>query len=512
MSSMIGCRSRLFAARLVILLAVAAAAGCSEPPSERDADADRGGDADADRDSDREPDADPDLIDGDRDSDDAADAGDADDADANSPIHGERWWLHDEIESIVYVSWEQDVWASAFVEYRIGDEPWQQTPAQDRGPGTQEQIVLGIPYATDFEFRVAATAAGVDYRGTIHGGVTGDVPETMVVPSLFVRDEPSEEPSGRYLFGSITVRMGRWAPDGGFWSFIVDRRGRLVWARLTPRQHCTMYVRVSTNGRDLLLDDNTYWFNFDEAESRIHRIKIDGTIVETYDTPGLHHPFTELPDGTIAWGATAPPYGETLEELSPDGERRRVWDSNAFLAPFPLTEEQKRFRTNALFWDEETGTYLFSTYIGFYVLQIRRGDGEVEGIFGGTLPGAWGIDPLEASFHWQHGVTFTPERTLLLSMHESATSLEGVVREYQVDEASTTLRQVWTWGDGNGVEPIFAGEAHRLANGNTLINYGTSPVVREVTHDGAIVWEIRWLVPRFIGRTIFIEDLYAFAP
>jgi hypothetical protein len=61
-------------------------------------------------------------------------------------------------------------------------------------------------------------------------------------------------------------------------------------------------------------------------------------------------------------------------------------------------------------------------------------------------------------------------------------------------------------------EPIFAGEAHRPANGNTLINSGTEPVVREVMRDGVVVWEIQWGVPRFIGRAVLLEDLYAFAP
>lgn len=513
MWAMLGFRARLGASLFMVLLAVVAPTGCSNPPSTPDADAEAGPDADADGDSDLEPDADPDAVDGgDQELDADPDDVDEPDADGLDVVHDVRWWLHDEIESIVYVSWEQDVAARSLVEYRVGDEAWRRTPAADRAAGTQEQIVLGVPYETPFEFRVVALVGGEERRGGIEGGITGDVPETMVVPSLFVHDVPSEEPSGRYLFGSITVRMGRWTPDGGFWSYIVDRQGRLVWARLTPRQHCTMYVRVSTNGQDLLLDDNTYWFNFDDTESRIHRMKIDGTIVETYDTPGLHHPFTEHPDGTIAWGATAPPYGETIEELSPDGVQTRIWDSGVFLAAYPLTEEQKRFRSNALFWDEETGTYLLSSYIGFYVLQIGRADGVVQRMFGGSLPEAWGFDPPDTAFNWQHGITYTPDRTLLLSMHESEASLEGVVREYEIDEAVTTLRQVWTWGAGNGVEPIFAGEAHRLPNGNTLINYGTSPVVREVTRDGAIVWEIRWLVPRFIGRSIFIEDLYAFAP
>jgi hypothetical protein len=410
------------------------------------------------------------------------------------------------------VSWEHDNPANAFVRYLVGEDPWQETPAQERDAGSQEQIVLGIPYESDFQFRVVATADGVEHLGDFVAGTTGVIPETMLAPELYLSDETAHDPADRYLFGSLAAELGRWVPDGGFWSFIVDRRGRLVWARLTPHLHVTMYVRVSTSGRDFLVDDNTFWFNFEALESRVHRIKIDGSIVQTYDTPGLHHPYTELPDGTIVWGATQPPDGESIEELAPDGSRRTVWDSREFFDGYELAAEVERFQSNALFWDELSNSYFFSSYWNFYLVQIARENGATLQIFGGHLPSSWRVTPPDAAFYWQHGVTVTPDRTLLMSMHESDSSFEGVVREYHLDESLKTLQQVWTWGDGNGIEPIFAGEAHRLANGDTLINYGTTPVVREVSPEGLIVWEIRWPEERFIGRTVFVEDLYAFVP
>ena len=54
--------------------------------------------------------------------------------------------------------------------------------------------------------------------------------------------------------------------------------------------------------------------------------------------------------------------------------------------------------------------------------------------------------------------------------------------------------------------------AHRLANGNTLHNYGSDGSIREVTTDGDLVWGMEFDGTRLMGRSVFIEDLWAFAP
>ena len=55
----------------------------------------------------------------------------------------------------------------------------------------------------------------------------------------------------------------------------------------------------------------------------------------------------------------------------------------------------------------------------------------------------------------------------------------------------------------------YAGEAHRLGNGNTLHNFGSGKRLREITADGNVVWEMSWDGSRMLGRTEFIthEDM-----
>lgn len=87
-----------------------------------------------------------------------------------------------------------------------------------------------------------------------------------------------------------------------------------------------------------------------------------------------------------------------------------------------------------------------------------------------------------------------------------------MVREYELDDDAQTLRQTWSFGEEQGILQQYAGEAHRLPNGNTLHNFGTSPRVQENTPDGELAWDVDFGGTRLIGRTVFLEDLYQLAP
>jgi len=91
---------------------------------------------------------------------------------------------------------------------------------------------------------------------------------------------------------------------------------------------------------------------------------------------------------------------------------------------------------------------------------------------------------------------------------------ETVVREYELDEDGETLRQVWTFGEGEGVYGSQLGEAHRLPGGNVLHNYGSGARLREVAPDGTVVWDVTWEngKDRWLGRSTPLEDLYALGP
>ena len=106
-----------------------------------------------------------------------------------------------------------------------------------------------------------------------------------------------------------------------------------------------------------------------------------------------------------------------------------------------------------------------------------------------------------------------PPVALLASSHVSARSDEGVVREYELDEDAGVLREIWSYGEGDGIDADNAGEAHRLANGNTLHNTGTTPRLREITPEPSeVVWDLSWEGSKLLGRTVFLEDLYILSP
>jgi hypothetical protein len=304
---------------------------------------------------------------------------------------------------------------------------------------------------------------------------------------------------------------------GDFWRFIIDREGRVVWAQKTPEHHWTTYQRISRSGTDLMWDEFTFWSNWDQgAGSKVHRSKIDGSEVEVTATPGGHHAWAELPDGSLAWGSAT--WGtEVLKVQPPGGEISILWDCQAF------SKERGIVRTcqsNTLNWDEASDSFLYSFYTTNLVVQIDRTTGTTLRVFGADY-GDYAFDPSESAFAWQHGCVFTDTGHLLLSTHTTDRPEEEertVAREYEVDDENMALHQVWSFGADLELNANTAGEAHRLPNGNTLHNYGSYGRIREVTPDGTIVWDVDWRidlpddVDRLIGRSVFIEDLYTFAP
>lgn len=417
--------------------------------------------------------------------------------------------LHDDIASIAYVSWTQAGAATSWVEYGVDGEETRSTPAVERAAGTYEQIVVGLPYDAAFTVRVVVAAGGAEGRSEPVASSTGPVPDEMPVPDLLVADPDRYEPSGVFLLGSVNRRAVGWS-QGEYWKFVLDRQGRLVWAMETPEQHWTLYMQPSVDGRALLWDEATYWAEWDGGEdSQVHRMTLDGAVEETYDTPGLHHSFTQLPDGALVWGAatgSGRQEWEDLVERAPDGTMRTIWSCEEFHAQAGAGERED-CQSNSIWYTEANDTFLFSFYTTNTIVEIDHATGESLRWWG-DLNDEWAFVPPDSQFAWQHGPSWTPEGHLLVSSEHDQ---ETVVFEYVVDDASRTLTEVWSFGVGEDVYGSTNGEAHRLANGNTLHNIGASGRLREVTSQGDVVWDVGFGDGRLLGRSILVDDLYAFA-
>jgi hypothetical protein len=426
--------------------------------------------------------------------------------------------LHETIESIVRVEWTQDIPGETWLEFSVDGETWLESPREHHPTGLlHDELLLGVPYDSEVSYRILVEpVAGVIDEGegplvsATHSITTGAQPEGVPTLELHAMDPEALDPDTHYVLGSIDV-LGAMGTAIGTWSFVFDRQGRVVWAWETPFQRATIHARVARTGTEFLIDYGSFYAIYDGgAASQVARLKIDGTEVALYDTPGLHHPFTYTPDGGLLWGAHNAGMN-TLRQMSPDGTVTDIWSCAEFYDEIKYDEHGNYCASNTVTWDDASGHVLFSLYSSDSVVEIDPASGESLRWFG-HIPEAWSFAPEDSAFWWQHGVHYTEQGTMLVSAKETRNGTETVVREYELDEDSQALVQIWSFGDGEGVYGPEMGEAHRLGNGNTLHNYGSGARVREVTPAGELVWDLTFSSGTYLGRTTPIADLYAFAP
>jgi hypothetical protein len=415
--------------------------------------------------------------------------------------------LSDFAGSIVYVDWTQDQAAKVHAEFSFDAGIWLSSPDRDLPAGAHEELLLGIPYGSTATWRLVAendfgTIASPDAEIEV-----APVPPDMPIGQVTALDLTKCDPAP-YVFVSVasspTDFGSRW------WTMFVDRLGRPVWGVKSDRSRVSMHPRIAKDGHSLFIDENSFWPTFDGgANSTIEQLYIDGTPIHTFHTPGEHHPFTDLPDGSVAYGAMIwPGYAtEYLQIVHPDDSVDTLWDCAAWLQSEGIDDF---CASNTLNYDDATGKFLFSFWSFESVIQIDGTTGAVDKRFG-HLGGSYAFDPPNTAFWWQHGGYITDAGTFMTSSDLNTNGVETVVREYEIDDATQTLHEIWDFGVGEGVYGYEMGEAHRLANGNTLHNYGELARVREATPAKEVVWDIEW-PSTAVGRSVSWTDLYSLAP
>ncbi len=415
--------------------------------------------------------------------------------------------------NILVVHWRQNAEADVHVEFSFEPGIWVSTPTRALGFGRHEELLLGVPYGMGVTWRIVASNAAEAATTADLLSVTLPPPPDLPTGKLLASDPARYDPAAPWIFTSL-------APPSVFgdewWHVIVDRAGRIVWAQRTERGRAGMHPGVARDGRSLLIDQNSFFGVFDGgAQSVIEQTLIDGTVIRTIPTPGLHHPFTELPDGTIAYGRTLGSYSdEELVRVRPDDSSDVLWRCSTWLAEIGY---DSFCMSNTITYHEATDRFLFSMWTNETVIEIDGTTGASTRWFG-TAPGSYAFDPPDSQFWWQHGAVITPTGTLLVSTdltwspYTGQGGTETIVREYAIDDAAQTLREVWNMDVGAGIYGHQMGEARRLPNGNTWHNFGEVARLREAAPDGAIVWDAKFTGAGAIGRSMPLASLYDLSP
>jgi hypothetical protein len=88
--------------------------------------------------------------------------------------------------------------------------------------------------------------------------------------------------------------------------------------------------------------------------------------------------------------------------------------------------------------------------------------------------------------------------------------------EFTIDRQNRTLIEKWIYNEGPEWA-MYKGMAIRLENGNTLANYGTGGVIREITPDKQTAFHVKFdsergnndFFNKMVGNNELIDDLYS---
>ena len=192
-----------------------------------------------------------------------------------------------------------------------------------------------------------------------------------------------------------------------------------------------------------------------------------------------------------------------LQEFDSEGNCILHFDSQEELniAEFTQIEEHVKYggrfpHMNAIDVDEDNNLIVSCRHMSA-VYKIQRETGEILWKWGGINSDFTFVDDPLGGFSGQHAIRVLGDNHYLLfdngNNHNPRTSRAV---EYELDPDAMTATLKWEYRqDPEAQFSHFMGNAERLPNGNTLINWaeGGRPKATEVTREGAVVYEMNFV-------------------
>ncbi len=415
---------------------------------------------------------------------------------------------HPGLPTVIEASWvmEQDV-DRCWLSYGPLDEDPMRSPERACSSGEHHQLLLGLPAEQDIEVRLSLVQGDQSVEGDTFAATTGPLPDPLLQPLLdtWVPERASAE-------GWLLLAIEGWEGayyDGPYYQIIVDRQGRVVWARALPAGLSSTFPRLSHDGRHLVGEQVDRFGLAGGQAAFIERFQLDLQPLSEQEIPGLRFAWDVAEDGSVYYFDREQEAEGWLSRVGPDGARERLFDCVSWIAD--RCTQSWCCESNAIVLTPERGSVFMSLWASDTVLEIDLDTFAVRHSWG-RLEGSWDTSPPEALFELQHYPRLTPDGTLLVGSQIASRPLEHRFREFRIDDEDEVLVELASWGDGWDLFAQYQGEAERLYNGNTLMNFGSAGAVREVTPDGELIWSLTWPESWMLGHMSLIGDLYDLLP
>ncbi len=423
--------------------------------------------------------------------------------------------INPDVATLVEVTWQTSDPGVSWVEYGTTEGSYEYSTPTTQEESTEHFFTLyGIPPLTDVYLEAFTQTADATLSAT--GEIsTNNVPSTLPDMDVTVYDADLAYDCP-YIIGVIQGEKNL--------VFAMNREGEWLWYHDLGATTASFDLQFDVDGSGVIYNYFDWPVSFGGAW--LGRESLDRSEFQEIDTEGAHHAFAQLPDGTLAvikaeggeWfneetQEPEPTIGDGIYELSPDGVWTNIFSVWDWIEPEPNAYWDLDFygaghdwtHGNALYYYSDTDTYLMSMGHLDMVVEIQRSTGEVLRTFGGA--GEYSVVDGAPAFYFQHDAHWLDNGNLIMTSHYNEEG-DFMAAEYEVDDTAKTLTEVWSYGQDQFIYSLAMGQAIRLDNGSTLVNFGYAGLLREVTTDDQIAWEATGDVGAWYGSIRYLQDFY----
>jgi len=416
-------------------------------------------------------------------------------------------WERTQVGTVVGVNWRLVEDAETWIEFG---------PAPDcnalRTPVSEalvnEELLLGLVPVTESCFVVKALQDGELFSTEPERFRTENVPaavEAMEVETI----DPSAYDDGFWVGSN---------PSGPALVHVINRQGETVWWYMGSENSVIPQVTLAPNGDGLYF--NEFHRNFSIDTSRVVWVGFDGRVKAEFKTSLGHHSYAWLPDGRLAYlaidvrdteefgsvvgDAIWVTDGEEIQEIYSTWddahlllEEHDQWGSNFYPQGIDWTH------ANFLSFSEERNSFTVSFAHAEAIVEVDAETGEHLRSVGQA--GTHDIE--EGLLGRPHAAEWTEEGTLLFfTTPKDTRESRGV--ELAFDDQSLQTEVIWSYGEGLHYNTIIMGAVRRLANGNTLMNFGSKGILEEINPENEVVWKAYTATGQFPGHFFLVPNLY----
>lgn len=390
---------------------------------------------------------------------------------------------------------------SARLLFRTGSEAEQSTPFFRTAGGTMRIPALGLRASARYSVTVEAVGGGGTTRSEKMDVETGALPESLRGMRLAVTGAPRPGYTlavPLYFTNSPGATIVAFDGAGELrWYRFFPGEGRGIEAKQQPNGHFTAYAGNSTGNQPV--PGRFVEFTASGEEVRSYQVS-EPAYLDSHEMLLSHQDTTVTAAHLITYEirpydlsavggpVDAPVALHSIVRLGRTGAREFIWNAadyyNATDWTGPVSDDL--VHANSLDIDRD-GNYVASFQRVDQIAKIDSRTGALLWRFGGKRSQFTLLDDDLGGFQGQHSARVLANGNILLFDNRNRSG-GGRAVEYQMNAAARTARLVWEYRPSPDIPSDIVGSVQRLANGNTVVGFGTAGQVTEVDAARRVVW------------------------